>query len=293
MITFAGMVGAAAVAAAVGLIVLSLTDPVRTLTPSGPRGSLAQLWAHYTRRPPSAQGRRRDVLLGTGVVGGVVAFLLTGWLALIVLVPLAVVVGPKMLGQAPQTDLPLLEALDRWVRTLATIVPLGRDVTGTIRASRASAPPVLAEHVSALVARMDRGMNAREALQRFADELDNPEADSVIASLMLATRRTQGLTANLLSVADAIQERMVALRQVETERSRPRQSARLTTILSALMITGAAFSGDLLIAYRTTALGQLLLLVLAGGYVASMGMLYHVSRPRRRHRILIRPEVAS
>lgn len=292
MISLMAMIGAAAAAAAVGLIVLTLTDPPRAALPTGPQRSLSQLWAHYTRRPPGAEGRRRDMLLGAGLVGGVVAFLLTGWLVLIVLVPLAVVVGPKLLGQAPQTDLPLLEALDRWVRTLATIVPLGRDVIGTIRASRASAPPLLADHVSALVARMDRGMDPREALQRFADELNNPEADSVVASLMLATHRTQGLTANLLSVADAIQERMVALRQIETERSRPRQSARIVTILSALMIIGASFAGDLLIAY-TTPIGQLLLTVLIGGYVASMLMLYRVSQPRRRHRILVRRQVAS
>lgn len=86
---------------------------------------------------------------------------------------------------------------------MSTTLPLGRDVAYAIKASRATAPPLIADEIRELADRLTWGWDSREALQRFADRLDSPDADAVIASLILALRRTDGITANLLAIADS------------------------------------------------------------------------------------------
>ena len=44
-------------------------------------------------------------------------------------------------------DVALLEALDRWVRSLAATLATGRSVTDALRVSRRTAPPLLADEV--------------------------------------------------------------------------------------------------------------------------------------------------
>ena len=285
MTTLVALVGGVAFAAAVILLIAAFRPgPAR---PRAPRASVAQLWARYTRRPAGRAGRRRDLQLLGSLAAGFVLFAFTGWLVAIVLVPLAALLLPKLLGQAPATDAPLLEALDRWVRGLATTLPAGRDVIQAIRVSRASAPPLIADEVGLLVDRLDRRWEARAALQQFADALDSPESDAVIASLMLATTRTEGIRDNLLSIADSIQERLRAVRAVENERAKPRQTARLVTIISALLIGATAFLGGGYFAPYRTPTGELIITVLALAYVGSLLLLYRMSVPRRRERILI------
>src|SRR6478752_608446 len=235
------LLGGMALAGGVVLLVLGLRKvPVR---PRRPRPSLALLWARYTHRPAGKAGRRRDLQLAGSIAVGFVIFALTGWLIAIPLIPAAVFLLPILLGRAPRSDVALLEALDRWVRHLATTLPLGRDVVYAIRASRATAPPLIADEVAELVDRLNRRWAPDVALQRFADRLDSPDADAVIASLMLATTRTEGITDNLLEIADSLEERLRALRAIENERDRRRQTARLVTIISVIMIGATAFFG--------------------------------------------------
>lgn len=290
MTSLMAFVGAVALVGAVVLAV-SLRHPA-PIRATRQRLTPAQSWARATRRPPGAAGRRRDLILLVSLGGGFVAFLLTGWLVAIAAVPVAALLLPKLLGKAPPSDTELLEALDRWVRSLATTMPTGRDVLQAIRAARDSAPPLIAAEVGLLVDRLDRRWEATVALQRFADALDNSESDAVVMSLMLATRRTEGVRANMLAIADGLQERLRATRTVENERAKPRQVARIVTVLSALLIGMTAFLGHGYFAPYSTPVGQVVITVLVGGYIASLAVLYRMAVPRRRGRILVTMEQA-
>lgn len=253
----------------------------------------AQAWARYTRRPAGKAGRQRDLRLLAGLAAGVAIFVFTGWLIAIPLVPAVMFLLPILFGRAPRSDIALLEALDRWVRTLATTLPGGRSVTQALRSSRAIAPPLLAEEVGELVDRLNWGWDPQEALQQFADRLDSPDDDAVVASLKLAITHTEGISANLLSIADSLQERLRALRQIENERDRPRQTARIVTVISALMIASTALFGRGYFAPYNSPLGQLIVAGLAVAYVGSLILLYRMAMPRRRERILIRADPAG
>lgn len=272
---------------AVLLLVSGLTKVDVPDQPASPRRTAGELWAHYTRRPPGRAGRRRDLLLMGSTAAGVLLFAVTGWLLLIPLVPLTAVALPKLLGRPPANDLHLLEALDRWVRAIATTLPVGRDVIDSIRVSLGSAPPLLAPELAVLVDELNSRVPAADALTRLADRLDNPESDAVIASLILATRRSGvGLSSSLNQLADNIQDRLRALREVERERDLPRSRVQQITAIACTMVAAAAFLGDYLRPYGSP-VGQIILTVLVTAFVLCLWQMHRMTIPRRRQRILI------
>lgn len=285
----APLVGILAVCGVAAIVVGTRPAPEGSTTRAQPPMSLSQRWARLTRRPPGAAGRRQDMLLALGLAAGIVGFLMTRWVALIVLVPAGMLILPKLLGQAAPTDLPLLTALDRWVRTVAATMSGGTDVVDTIRRNQASSPPLIAEEVAALVDRFNAGWPTAAAFHRFADDLDSPEADAVIASLAMAANHSTGVTDNLAAIAESIQDRIKSLRAVETERARPRQTARMVTIITLVMIVGATVLGGGYFDALATPLGQLIVAVLAVGYVGSLLIMYRSTVPRRRERIYTTP----
>ncbi|HET6758716.1 MAG TPA: type II secretion protein F, partial [Propionibacteriaceae bacterium] len=75
--------------------------------------STVELWARITRRPTGRRGRRRDLILVLSVIIGCVAAAVTGWLILIVVLPILAIGLPYLLILPKPRDVELLEALDR------------------------------------------------------------------------------------------------------------------------------------------------------------------------------------
>lgn len=288
MIPQIAMLAAMSLTGGIVLLIAGLrkTEVTGTARPETP----GQAWARITRRPTGPAGRRRDLTLLAAIAAGILAFVLSGWLITLILVPAVVMIAPKLLGQAPPSDIPLLEALDRWVRGLVTVLPGGRDVITALRISRPNAPPLIAAHVDQLVRRLDARVPPDEALQKMADTLDNAESDAVLAALKLAVRRTQGVSATLKAVAENIQDRLEALREIEAERSRPRTQARTVTILSMVLIGGMAIFGGSYFSSLSSPVGQMVVAVCSAVYLIGMWLMYKMTFPRRRARILIDPE---
>jgi Flp pilus assembly protein TadB len=250
--------------------------------------SLAELWARITRRPHGARGRRRDVILLSSVITGFVTALLTGWLLLIVLLPVLALGLPYLLILPKPRDIELLEAMDRWVRSLATTLATGKSITDAIRISRRTAPPLLADEINLLVTRLNNRWETRDALLRFADAIDSPDTDGVVAALILAsTRGANGASVTLHALADSIQAQLKGRRAVEVERSKPYVVVRQVTVISlSTLVLVFVLSPDFFAPYRTP-LGQLLLSVLLIIYVASLLLMRRKARQPDRPRILV------
>ena len=153
--------------------------------------------------------------------------------------PLLALGLPYLLVLPKARDVELLEALDRWVRALVASMSTGRSVTDAIRVSRRTAPPVLAAEVGRLVDRLNNRWDTQEALRGFADALDSPDADGVVAALMLAARRgANGASQTLAALADSIQDQLKGRRLIETERAKPYVVVRQVTIISLVTLAG-------------------------------------------------------
>ena len=252
------------------------------------RPSPGQLWARITRRPAGQAGRRRDLILLGSLITGFVVAMLTGWLILIIILPALALGLPYLLILPKQRDIELLEALDRWVRSLAATLATGKSITDAIRISRRTAPPLIADEISLLVARLNNRWDTRDALMRFADAIDSPDADGVVSALILASSRgANGASVTLQALADSIQAQLKGRRAVEVERSKPYVVVRQVTIisLSTLVLVFAA-SPAFFAPYRTP-LGQALLSVLLISYVGSLLLMRRKAQQPTRPRILI------
>jgi len=214
--------------------------------------------------------------------------MLTGWLILIVVLPLLALGLPYLLILPKPRDIELLEALDRWVRSLAATLATGKSITDAIRISRRTAPPLLADEINLLVTRLNNRWETRDALMRFADAIDSPDADGVLAALILASSRgANGASVTLQALADSIQTQLKGRRAIEVERSKPYVVVRQVTVISlSTLALVFAFSPSFFAPYRTP-LGQVLLSVLLIIYIASLLLMRRKARQPDRPRILI------
>lgn len=252
------------------------------------RQSPGQLWARITRRPVGRVGRRRDLILLASMIMGSVVAMLTGWLILIVVLPALALGLPYLLILPKQRDIELLEALDRWVRSLAATLATGKSITDAIRISRRTAPTLIADEINLLVARLNNRWETRDALMRFADAIDSPDADGVVAALILASSRgANGASVTLQALADSIQVQLKGRRAVEVERSKPYVVVRQVTIISLSTLVLVFVASPTFFAPYRTPLGQALLSVLLISYVGSLLLMRRKAQQPARPRILI------
>lgn len=238
--------------------------------------------------------RTQRIHIGVTFAAAAVIFVLTGWPVALVLVPLLGLGLPALLADPPNRDVQILEALDRWVRSLAASLPTGKSVTDAIRATSGQAPELIRSPVQVMVARLDSRWTPREALLALADDLDSPDADAVIAALVLSARRGGvGAAATLAELADSIQARLRALREIEAERAKPRVVVRQVTLISVVAVgLGVLLQPHFFAPYRSP-IGQVVLSCLVLAYGGSLAIMRRITRPRRRERILRQGAVPS
>lgn len=227
------------------------------------------------------------VRLGIGLAAGLALAVYTGLALLFIVVPLAVWGLPKLLGEPPGAEALQLQALDRWVRTMMATMSTGKSITDALRASARQAPPLLQVNLNLLVRRLDDRWTPGQALRAMADELGSADADAILASLVLAVDRGgTGAVATLQALADSIQDRLRALREIESERAKPRIVVRQVTIITLAVIGLALLIGREYFAPYGTPLGQVLLAAILGLYVLSLVAMRRLTVARRRERIL-------
>lgn len=286
--------GVAAAVAAGAMLVIGLLCVVRGLMKSPTRvktqsaDSLSQVWARISRRPPGRKGRRRDIALLISLLVGFVVAAVTGWIVALVLIPVLVLGLPYLLVVPKPRDVEILEALDRWVRALSATLATGKSITDAIRISRRTAPAVLAEDVGILVTRLNNRWETRDALLRFADAIESPDADGVIASLILAANRgANGASITLQALADSIQAQLKSRRTIEIERSKPYVVVRQVTVITMVTMVGVLALSPSYFAPYATPLGQALLSVLLLMYFGSLLLMRRKAHQRPRPRILV------
>ena len=251
-------------------------------TPAARTSRLAATWR-------SAATKRRGIPLALSLFAGLAIALWTNLPMLVVIVPAATFGLPVLLSTPANRDADLLEALDRWVRNLAALLPTGRSITDAIRVSARQAPALLGPELRLLVARLDDRWTIEQALTAMADALDSADADAILAALMLAAERGgTGATATLNALADTVQDRLRALREVDTERAKPRIVVRQVTIFTVAALVLALVFGGAFFAPFGTLQGQMLLSILVAAYLGSLLFLRRMALPRPRQRILRR-----
>lgn len=268
-----------------GLVVAGVLGIVVGLRPSAVDESSPRFPAHLKRL--RAVSRRSRWLLVAGAAIGLVAWLITGWLLAVAIVPVAAVGLPLLLSAPPAAKrIERLEAMEEWTRALSGVLTVGVGLEQALVATLRSTPAPIATEVNRLVARLRARWATEDALRAFADDLDDATGDLVAANLILgARRRGAGLASVLEGLAESVAADVRARRQIEADRAKPRSTARWVTLISAAVLVLLAVSGTYVEPYRSP-LGQVVLVVLLTAYVATLVWMRHMALGRPLPRFL-------
>ena len=257
---------------------------------------------------PSAFGRRRRVRpsaiavrsgwprwrWAVALAAGVLVWAVTRWPIAGAIVTATVIGLPVLLGTArvAARRIDRVEGIEEWTRRLADILVAGVGLEQAITASLRTCPAQIRPEVSGLVARLAARWPTEQALRAFADDVDDAAADLVVAALVLASRRRgPGLARVLTAVADSVAEDVAARRKVEAERAKPRTTARAVTLITLGMLVVGSLNGAYLAPYAEP-LGQLVLAVIAVGFVACLAWMRSLTLSAPEPRFLTRTQEA-
>lgn len=235
-------------------------------------------------RPMTKQTR---VLLLSGIAGGVLALLITGWVLSLIVVPVAFVGLPSLLSSSSASaQIERLEGMEEWTRSLSGVLTVGVGLEQALVATLRSTPPSIAPEVTRLVARLRARWVTEDALRVFAEDLDDATGDLVAANLILgARRRGAGLASVLEGLAASVAADVRARREVEADRAKPRATARLVTLISLGVLVVLAVSGTYVEPYKSP-VGQIILIGLLSAYVATLVWMKRMAMGRDLPRFL-------
>jgi Flp pilus assembly protein TadB len=149
------------------------------------------------------------------------------------------------------------------------------------------AAPALKEPLARLVERLHIRVPMAQALLRFADDLDDPAADLIIAALVINARlRGPGLRDLLGSLSGSVREELDMRRKVTADRRSTRRSVQIVVCVSVGMALGLAMLDRAFLAPYNDLLGQLVLTVVVGIYAAGIGWLRRLARFEAPQRLL-------
>ncbi|SEM04799.1 type II secretion system F family protein [Nonomuraea pusilla] len=258
-------------------------------------GAFLFLIALYGMRPRPPQPKRPLVKMLTtrtavaAVLAGLV-LLVTRWPVVAAGTVLLVFAWRGLSGGAAEERAAMrrLEGLAAWTESLRDTIAGAAGLEQAIPASIRAAAPTLRPHLRAMVDRLHTRMALPEALALFADELDDPSADLVVAALMLNSRlRGPGLRDVLGALAVSAREELDMRRRVEAERRSTRRSVQI------VVVTALVFAGLLVlfnpsyVAEYTSLLGQAVLVVVAGLFGAGFAWMRRLARFDKPTRLLM------
>ncbi|WP_454859664.1 type II secretion system F family protein [Promicromonospora soli] len=231
--------------------------------------------------------RRAWQLAGIGLVGGVLAWILTGWALALIAVPAVVAGLPYLLSTAESTrQIARLDAMEEWTRALAGVLLAGRGLEGALTATLRSVPAPIAPEVRTLVDRLHSRGTTPDAIWAFAEDLNDPTGDLIAANLLLAAQRGgNGLARILTHQAEAVAADVRAQRKIQADRATDRTTVRVATLASVVVLVVLPFTGPYAEPY-TTPVGQVILAVLLVADVGLLLLLRKMAAGRPRPRIL-------
>ncbi len=193
---------------------------------------------------------------------------------------------PEVLGSRAesQADLGKTEGIAGWTELLRDTLLGPTGLEGAIESTAHLAPEAVRTPVSALAGRL-RTQRPTQALASFADELDHPLGDHVVAALALSYDCPSSELSGLLSTLAETARAEAGMRQrVDTARARMRTAVRVILLAMGVTAVGLAVMARSTLEVYSTSAGQAvlaLIVVMWGWGLAWLARLSRLDGPAR------------
>jgi Flp pilus assembly protein TadB len=200
------------------------------------------------RRPPArppACGRLPPALAflsrrgWKATIAALLALAITRWPIAAIGAGLLTMTWHGLLGGAGDERLSIarIEALASWTESVRDPIAGAVGLEQAIPSSLRAAGQVMQEPLRLLVDRLRTRMPLPAALERFADDLDDPVADLIVASLILNARvRGPGLREVLTALSRSAREELDMRRRVIAQRRSTRRSVQIVVGVTLVMV---------------------------------------------------------
>ena len=225
------------------------------------------------------------------LVLGALTLLFTHWLVAGVGVAL-LALGWRSLGGASseRRAIARLEGLASWTESLRDTIAGAVGLEQAIPSSLRAAAPSLQEPLARLVDRLHTRMPMPDALRRFADDLDDPGADLIIAALIINSRlRGPGLRDLLGGLSTSVREELDMRRKINAERRSTRRSVQIVVLVAIGVALAMALFNHGYVKVYDQPLGQVVLVVVASFYAAGFFWMRKLARFDAPERLLSEP----
>jgi Flp pilus assembly protein TadB len=209
---------------------------------------------------------------GVALVAGILVLVATGWVVAGVGVGLLAFSWRSLGGAAAERKaIARLQSLATWTESLRDTIAGAVGLEQAIPSSVRVADPALREPLVKLVDRLHTRVPMHVALRRFADDLDDPSADMIIAALIINSRlRGPGLRALLGALAASVREELDMRRKVNASRRSTRRSVQIVIVVSVGMALVLAVLDHTFLAPYDGVFGQLMLVIIGAIYAAGI-----------------------
>lgn len=221
-------------------------------------------------------GARLPVALGVGLL----LLLLTRWPVLAVAGAALVVVGPALFGGAgtEKRAVERLEGLAAWTESLRDTIAGAVGLEQAIPATAYAAAPSVRGPLMTLADRLRVRTPLPVALQGFADDLDDPSADLIVAALVLNSKlRGPGLRDVLTSLSSSARDELEMRRRVGAGRASTRRSVQIVVGVTVAFVLGLSIFNRGYVEPYSSTLGQLVLLLVLGLFAAGFAWMRRLS----------------
>ncbi|AZM50997.1 type II secretion protein F [Streptomyces sp. WAC 06738] len=236
------------------------------------------LWHGLVARLPREWTTRRVLI---ALVAGAVTGALTRWPVAAVLTTVALLTLPGLLGPdrqaARRTE--RMEALATWTEMLRDTLSAAAGLEQAVLATSDIAPAALEQELRALSAAIRSGRPLPAALRAFAEDVDDPLADVVVAALVMAAEQQASQLAPLLGeLAESVREQVAMRQRIEAGRASVRAGVRVTVLVTLGMAVGlVVFNRPYLDPFNTFT-GQAVLALVGSLFAVSFTYLNAIGR---------------
>jgi Flp pilus assembly protein TadB len=258
----------------------SLTTAAALLCGVAVGGGLALFIAAVRGFPPRtseerARAQRRTAELASFLgrrttyasLAALAVLLLTRWPVAALAAALLAFAWNQLFGGAAEerASIRRVEALASWTESLRDTIAGAVGLEQAIPASARAAAPALREPLANLVDRLRARTPLPDALEEFADELNDSSADMIIAALILNARlRGPGLREVLGALAKSAREEVDMRQRVFAQRASTRRSVQIVVGVSVAFPLGLAIFNPGFVEPFGDPLGQAVLAIVCG-----------------------------